>query len=236
MTSILTALAGAVLVGSAPPALAVDGVVLINENTSVAGLPGCPTGGHFPIVICQSGSYRLAGNLTVPDADTTAILITSINVTLDLNGFSISGPTTCSFTACSPTGIGMGIDTRFPSLTLLGGPTVLNGTVQGMGSTGINLGTSVASRVEGVQAIGNGEIGIAAAGIVRNNIVSSNGLIGIEARNAVVSGNQVVGNFLDGLVVDCPSNVVDNAFLFNVSNNLIMHGSGCNLSNNSVFP
>jgi hypothetical protein len=48
-------------------------------------LTGCPNGGHFPIVICQSGSYRLSGNITVPDANTTAIVIFTDDVTLDLN-------------------------------------------------------------------------------------------------------------------------------------------------------
>ena len=47
----------AILLVSAPSALAVDGVILINQNTSVNGIPGCPHAG-FPIVICQSGSSR----------------------------------------------------------------------------------------------------------------------------------------------------------------------------------
>src|SRR5579863_4016947 len=84
-----------ILLAFAPAALAVDGTVLINQSTITNGLPGCPTGGHFPIVICQSGSYRLSGNLTVP-ANTDGIDINADNVTLDLNGFSILGPTVCS--------------------------------------------------------------------------------------------------------------------------------------------
>ena len=35
-----------------PSARAVDGVVLINQNTSVSGLSGCPHSG-FPIIICK---------------------------------------------------------------------------------------------------------------------------------------------------------------------------------------
>lgn len=55
--------------------------------------PGDSAG--FPVTISLPGSYRLSGNLTVPDADTDAILITADNITLDLNGFTIAGPTIC---------------------------------------------------------------------------------------------------------------------------------------------
>jgi len=76
------------------PRAAVDGVVLIHQGTSVNGLPGCPHAG-FPIIICHAGSYRLAGNLTVSAVNTDAIDITTNDVTLDLNGFTISGPSVC---------------------------------------------------------------------------------------------------------------------------------------------
>src|SRR5215472_14139869 len=94
----------AILLAFASAALAADGVVLINQSTITNGLPGCPTGGHFPIMICQSGSYRLSGNLTISDANADGIDINSDNVTLDLNGFSILGPVVCSGSplTCNP--------------------------------------------------------------------------------------------------------------------------------------
>jgi hypothetical protein len=49
--------------------------------------------GGFPYTISQSGSYRLSGNLT-PPLNVSAIQILTGNVSLDLNGFTIS----CSFT------------------------------------------------------------------------------------------------------------------------------------------
>src|SRR3977135_1627429 len=75
---------------------AVDGVVLIDQNRALAGnvTPGDAPG--FPVTISQSGSYRLSGNITVPDLNTTAIHITADYVTLDLNGFSINGPAVCT--------------------------------------------------------------------------------------------------------------------------------------------
>ncbi len=95
----------------APCARAVDGTVLINQSTSVNGLPGCPHSG-FPIQICQRGSYRLSGNLTVPGT-ADGIDISAANVTLDLNGFMIAGPISCEgFPVvqenCSPSAAGFG--------------------------------------------------------------------------------------------------------------------------------
>src|SRR5947208_13936545 len=91
---------------TALPMYAVDGVVLINQSAALAGnvTPGDTPG--FPVTISVSGSYRLSGNLTVPDANTTAIQITADDVTIDLNGFAIAGPTVCggSPTTCSTTG------------------------------------------------------------------------------------------------------------------------------------
>lgn len=95
----------------------VDGVVLINQANALAGnvTPGDTAG--FPVTISQPGSYRLSGNLTVPDANTNAIEIASNNVSIDLNGFSIIGPTVCnSIGVCTNTGKGIGIVDAIPFL------------------------------------------------------------------------------------------------------------------------
>src|SRR4051794_26927322 len=92
---------------------AVDGVVLIDQNRALAGnlTPGDTPG--FPITISAAGSYRLSGNLTISDANTSAIVITAENVTLDLNGFAILGPVVCTVpvetTVCNSSGTGVGI-------------------------------------------------------------------------------------------------------------------------------
>lgn len=71
------------------PALAVDGVVLIDQNKALAGniAPGDAAG--FPVTLGRPGSYRLSGNLTVP-AGVHGFLIASPGVTLDLNGFTLA--------------------------------------------------------------------------------------------------------------------------------------------------
>jgi hypothetical protein len=122
--------AGALLLLTLPlPGHAVDGVTEIDQAIALSGgvTPGDTAG--FPVTIDQAGSYRLTGNLTVPNENTTAVTITVEGVTLDLNGFSIIGPSTQS----GPSGTGIGVQAS------AGGVSVVNGMVRGMGSTGVLL-------------------------------------------------------------------------------------------------
>jgi len=157
------------LLAFAPRAAAVDGVVLIHQGTSVNGLPGCPHAG-FPIEICHSGSYRLAGNL---DASAVtflgAIEITADNVTLDLNGFAVSGAAVCTPgtypVQCATLGFGTGV------FSFVRNTAVRNGTVRGFGSGVVLAG--LGSVIEGVRAESNSDASVGAAGIsVTNGIVT----------------------------------------------------------------
>ena len=69
----------------------------VDHFTSAGGVTATDTAG-FPVTIAASGSYRLTGNLVVTDKNTTVIEVTNPakQVTIDLNGFSISGPVTCA--------------------------------------------------------------------------------------------------------------------------------------------
>ena len=91
--------------------LAVDGVVLIDQNRALAGgiTPGDTPG--FPVTTSQEDAYRLTGNLTAPDTNTDGIVITANHVTIDLNGFSIIGASVCggSPITCSPGGSANGM-------------------------------------------------------------------------------------------------------------------------------
>jgi hypothetical protein len=185
------------------PLHAVDGVVLINQNAALAGAvtPGDAPG--FPVTISVPGSYKLSGNLTVPDANTTAIAITVDGVTIDLNGFAIIGPTVCSgvpaVTSCSPTGTGEGIQSVNSDIT------VLNGRIQGMGSRGVHL-SGDHLRVEKIRAISNGGDGIFARSAAGNSeviacIASNNGFSGILV-NGVATGNTASGNLHEGIVFE----------------------------------
>lgn len=250
-----------ILLALAPVALAVDGTVLINQSTITNGLPNCPTGGSFPVIICQSGSYRLSGNLTVPDANTTAIQITADNVSLDLNGFSIIGPVVCSggtpVTKCSPSGSGFGIVSSGGNLVSFNtNISVSNGTVRGMGSSGISLGVN--TRITNIQAFSNSQTGISfITGIVSSCTASNNGVDGIfsifnpsrvvdnvatgngAAGIAVEAGSVVSGNVttqnVEGIIAACPTVLVNNMATGNTVSNSFLGVTGCVIVNNSGF-
>jgi hypothetical protein len=213
---------------------AVDGVILIDQNRALVGgvTPGDLPG--FPVTISQSGSYRLSGNLTVTDTNTDAISITADNVTIDLNGFSIIGPTVCTgtpVTSCSPTPtppFGVGVRANFHRSI-----TVLNGSVRGMG-LGIFLNGS-GGYVEKVHADSNSQLGISVFnGTVIGNTAIGNYVDGIEASISTASGNTSLFNGRWGLLAVCPSTVVGNTAFNNGNTNLFVDGQGCALANNSA--
>jgi hypothetical protein len=145
------------------PALAVDGVIEINQTSAVAGGPGDSPG--FPVEISQSGSYRLTSDL---DATGTAVSISADEVTLDLNGFTIR----CA--SCS--GGSVGIDADAPS-----GTTVRNGTVTGFADAGARLGAN--ARVEDLRLVANSGAGLDVSGpggIVADSQAASNGGAGFD--------------------------------------------------------
>jgi parallel beta-helix repeat protein len=170
----------------------------------------------FPVTITQPGSYQLQSNLVVPAAITTAILVTVDNVTIDLNGFAILGPTVCTGSGktlvCNPTGTGKGVDAGNQQNI-----KVYNGTVKGMGNIGILSGSGAI--IESMRVIGNGGDGIFVnSGTVNNNMAIGNSDDGIEVgTSGTVSGNTATGNRAAGFVVNSGTvsgnTVTDNGIL-----------------------
>jgi hypothetical protein len=188
----LVMLVGAALLFSAP-AFAVDGQVLINQSTVMAA-------GGFPYKITQPGSYKLSGNLVVSAPSTDGIVMETGNVTLDLNGFTISGPVTCtgygSGLSCSGTG-GIGIYAPAP------GNAPVNQTIRNGSVVGFQYGVQVDSNglVEEIHATGNSNSGIYAIdSLLRRNIISYN-VFGIQEYRSTVTENVASWNLASGLVV-----------------------------------
>jgi len=79
------------LLALAAPALAADGVLEINQTCATR--TGCFSGdaAGFPVTIGgkAGSSYRLTGDLIVPDENTDAIVVSTSDVGIDLNNFSI---------------------------------------------------------------------------------------------------------------------------------------------------
>jgi hypothetical protein len=185
-----------------PSALAVDGIVLIDQAKAMGGnvTPGDAPG--FPVSITISGNYRMSSNLTVPNANTSAIVIIANNVTIDMNGFSILGPTDCPTDGFSPTpgctgsGTGIGIDSGSAGAYL--NTRVTNGTINGMGFAGLYLGLN--SRVEGLNITSNGSYGIiGSGGLIKDVLIRSNGGLGIYTSGAIVENTRVLWNLSHGM-------------------------------------
>jgi parallel beta-helix repeat protein len=239
------------LVGSAH---AVDGVIEINQARVTAGgvTPGDTPG--FPVTLSEPGSYRLTGNLVMPDTNTTGIEITASHITIDLNGFGILGPVICSGRPinCSATGSGRGISSSSGTSNI----EVINGIVRGMGGHGIDLITSNNAHVERVRITSNGSGGILAgdgstvtgntanfnrgngiftlSSTVTGNTASFNGLTGILiSRNSILTGNTASFNGFDGIFVGDGNTVVGNTASFN-NNRGIFAGAGNTVTGNTA--
>ena len=209
-------------VGIAPvfAAVTTDGVNLINQVT-------VQDAGGFPYKITQPGSYRLSGNLVVPAAKPVpvGIVISASDVTLDLNGFTLS----CSST-CAPENSALGIAISGKNVSISNGTiTGFAGTVSGA-AIDYGSGTTTASsgRVDrmilsansiGVQDNTSGAVSVTNSSIINNKdtgvvdtlgplVVSSSvlagnpvGINGQGAPSGLILSNLIAGSSAFGLIV-----------------------------------
>jgi parallel beta-helix repeat protein len=213
-------LAAATVLGFAASAGAVDGVIEINQAKVLA------SGGSFPFVISKSGSYRLTGNLTVPGS-VDGIDVTAPNVTIDMNGFSITGT--------SGTTVGI-------NASLSGEATVENGSITGFG-VGVEVGGfSIVRKVradENGSGIQGGSFSVI-EGCVSNFSLSPTGFeIGCR-EGCTISGNTANGHGGNGDGIDC----IGNGFGCVISGNTVTNngkvginclGDGCVISGNTAI-
>lgn len=131
-------------------------------------------------------------------------MVTAENVTVDLGGFSIIGPTACNWDGCAPTGSGVGISGDADV-------TVLNGTVRGMGHDGIRLGRD--ARVERVKVIenGGGGVSVGAGRVVANVIADRNGGSGLASEYCTVRDSVAHANKGAGIQAGCVATVIGNS-------------------------
>ena len=195
------------------PSRAVDGVIEINQQAVLAA-------GGFPFQIFTPGSYRLTSNLDlrgIADAQNLNAITANVgDVSIDLNGFAIIGPTVCPGIsvaeplACAPTGSGRGISAQSSRVS------VSNGVVRGVGLFGIACGGDC--RIERVKVENCGSIGIQVGNgsILLANTVRGNGGIGIvSGANSVIRENTVSNNGGAGLTSESASVIANNTVHFN---------------------
>ncbi len=161
---------------------AVDGVVLINQSTVMAG-------GGFPFKITLPGSYRLTSNLMNAPAGKNGIEITADDVTIDLNGFAVM---TTLGGGSEETGIcgGVPLPGEGGCITTSSHTTVLNGSVTGFG-LGIVLGNGATVENVRVSSQPGAGISVGTGSIVKNNVSDNNNGVFVACPGVVI-GNVVL--------------------------------------------
>jgi hypothetical protein len=179
----LTAFAlAAMLLALTSRAGAVDGVVLVDQARALAGnvTPGDAPG--FPVTLSRAGSYRLSSNLTVP-AGVNGIEITEDNVTLDLNGFTITGSGASARGIVAP--------------AAQAGIAIRNGVVDGFGDS-IRMFDSTHANIQDMRLYGSLSIVTGGQSIIRNNIAT--GLIQVACPSIIQE------NVTDGFISQVTNN------------------------------
>jgi parallel beta-helix repeat protein len=152
--------------------------IIINATNT----PGDPAGDASPSLfkITQPGSYYLTGNITGVSGK-HGIEIASGGVTIDLNGFQLTGVTGA-------------LDGIFLSTSAgLRGIVVKNGTVASWPGTGVNLASvNYSGRIENVHANSNG-----GSGIVGGNAYAISGC------SATGNGSHGIGAFIGASITNC---------------------------------
>lgn len=176
----VTALVSAAVALVGVTARGADGRIEINQACAVQ--TGCGPGDSagFPVTL-TGDSYVLTGDLAVSDPDLDAIRIGANHVWLDLGGFTIQGPVSCTLPgpACVPSsGSGNGI--LAPVSSSISYTAVRNGTIRGFAASGIQLQEH--ARIEHITVAENRLSGVfySFGGLVRDVHASRNGLAGIS--------------------------------------------------------
>jgi hypothetical protein len=170
----------------ASTAFAVDGVIEINHASVLAGgITPSDTPG-YPATIDTGGSYRLTSNLDVPSTiGVRGITILDGAVTLDLNGFTVLGPGSCTGIPPSCSGdfatVGIEISTSHPVRILNGALTGLFSAVNVTATTGNQTRSTV---LENLAIEGNSGTAVflsgSGASVIRDCQISRNGLVGVD--------------------------------------------------------
>ena len=184
----------------------------------VAGSPGVSINASGTITISQPGSYYLTRNLTISEANANGITISSNDVSLDLNGYTLSHTNGTGGTAVS-----IGQDNASVRNGIIrGGTTVSESTFTLAGWThGIFSGFHANLVVENVSVIGVRDRGIflsyngsrierCATNITGGNGMSASSTSFSSARMA--GGSGISTNYLpnNGIITDCFAESIGN--------------------------
>ena len=234
----------------------------------VLGVATVPRAAAAPAELssCQTihspGAYVVTQNLS--DSAGDCLLLEADQVTIDLNGFAVSGAGSGIASAGGGTrlltairngtvvggthgiGLGSGRSTMVERVRARGGngwaiqlaeEAAVRDCIAVDGGNGIHVGAS--SLVVGNIASDNGGTGIMAGGtsVVRENTASRNGGDGLVAGGgSTLTGNTASLNDGAGIKATCPSAVVANTATGNGQGNIVASGQGCTRAHNVPHP
>ncbi len=208
-----------------------------------------------PYTINTPGMYHLTGNLTQTSSFDNIIVISTDNVTLDLNGFTIQGMgsrrgiqiigsnieirngtiTGTSYAIDAPNGSSnikvhnIRATNNAKGINLWGNKNLVADCVVSSNGSGI---TAHYSTVKNNLASDNTYHGISAGhSVVINNTVSNNGNIGIMSDNSTVIGNTVSKNATGG-ILGSRSTIQSNTLSDN--GNYSIRGNTAHIANNTI--
>lgn len=203
-------------------AMAVDGVIEINQARALAGGVTPTDDPGFPVTLDHGGSYRLTGDLTF-DGNGGAIDVTGNGpeVMLDLNGFSITQTGTICCMGVYSTGrrlhVRNGSIVGFATAIYASGPADVESMyVSGLGSNGVGIYGGLYSVVSTSTAelFANG-IHVLAGSVVRGCTSDQNSSNGIVAEDgSTVVGNNVGANGGYGVQVTTGVTLLDNTIRY----------------------
>lgn len=160
---------------------------------------GGKTAPNFPIVISQSGSYKLAGNLNVPAGVDGIQVAAGLNVKIDLDGYTISGALNCGRTTACPQNGTMGIRAKASSVRIANG--AVRGFAFGIAQDLPQQPDVAALALEDVTVMGN-LYGVWAAGMLARNVVAQNNyLTGIQVNHGTLESCMAMFNGGTGIWV-----------------------------------
>jgi len=212
--------------------IALSFIFLLFTSTTVYATSAGTAINSAPYTISTPGMYHLTGNL-IHSTYTDIIVISSDNVTLDLNGFMIQG-----------IGSKSGIEITSPSSNIEIRNGAITGTLYGIhsssgssnikihniratdNSTGIRLWSNQ-NMITNSTATGNSTGIVAHFSTLKNNIASNNSDFGIQASSSTVINNTASNNGTNGF-----SNVDESTVIGNVANE---NGDKGILGHNSVI-
>ena len=222
-------------------------------------LPGPVPIMELPYTITESGSYCLIKNLTHTDRYTNAITVDANNVTIDLGGFSIIGPTTSFNDTCSGIYMDMrhnveirnGTITNFPYVGIFAditgeageasGCRIISVRITSIGAEGIILWglhhtirdcTVTNTQLELDQGFGG--ITCGPLSTVVGNVVSRHRIVGIQTLAGCTIRDNTIGECSYAISPGDGCSVIDNTIFFTFDGISIVDSAGCLIRGNTV--